>query len=58
LTAEEKALALKRMVDAGKGKDVPFSWRGIRRVLLKWHFWVYTAYYTYVNDDTSQYRTY
>jgi MFS transporter, ACS family, pantothenate transporter len=49
LTPEEKTLALKRMVDAGKGKDVPFTWRGIHRVLLKWHFWVYTAYYTYVN---------
>ena len=34
------------MKDAGKGKDVPFTWKGIRCVLGKWHFWVYTAYYT------------
>ncbi|KAL3417364.1 major facilitator superfamily transporter [Phlyctema vagabunda] len=47
LSTGEKALALKRMVDAGKGEDVPFTWAAIVRILGKWHFWVYTAYYTF-----------
>jgi hypothetical protein len=50
LKPEEKTLALKRMADAGKGKDVSFTWTGIKRILFKWHFWVYTAYYTYVHE--------
>ncbi|KAH6673280.1 putative pantothenate transporter [Halenospora varia] len=47
LTDAEKQLARQRMIDAGKGKDEPFTWLGIKRVLGKWHFWVYTAYYTF-----------
>jgi ACS family pantothenate transporter-like MFS transporter len=46
LRPEEKELARQRMIDAGKGKDEVMTWSGIRRVLGKWHFWVYTAYYT------------
>jgi len=46
LRPEEKELALKRMRDAGKGEDERMTWLGIKRVLKKWHFWVYTAYYT------------
>ncbi|KAH8670149.1 putative pantothenate transporter [Tricladium varicosporioides] len=47
LTNAERQLARQRMTDAGKGKDEPFTWIGIKRVLGKWHFWVYTAYYTF-----------
>lgn len=46
LTADEKALAQQRMVDAGKGKDLPMTWLDVKRILGKWHFWVYTTYYT------------
>ncbi|KAI9744823.1 MAG: hypothetical protein M1818_001748 [Claussenomyces sp. TS43310] len=48
LTPEQKQLALKRMQQEGKQLEEPFTWRGIQRVLKKWHFWVYTAYYTSV----------
>ncbi|KAL4906982.1 hypothetical protein BDW74DRAFT_167029 [Aspergillus multicolor] len=47
LKPEEKALALNRMRKAGKSLDEPITWKGTKRVLSKWHFWVYTAYYTF-----------
>ncbi|KAH8807541.1 putative pantothenate transporter [Xylogone sp. PMI_703] len=47
LRSEEKELARKRLVNEGKGEDVPMTLSGIARVLKKWHFWVYTAYYTF-----------
>lgn len=46
LSTEEKELGRQRMIDAGKGKDVPITLRDIKRILGRWHFWVYTAYYT------------
>ncbi|KAF4624226.1 hypothetical protein G7Y89_g13950 [Cudoniella acicularis] len=63
LTSEEKQLARKRMIDGGKGQDKPFTWSGIRRILGKWHFWVYTAYYTeniggYMNLWLKSFKTY
>ncbi|KAJ5587805.1 uncharacterized protein N7459_003570 [Penicillium hispanicum] len=47
LNNEEKALALRRMADHGTKLDEPITLKGIRRVLSGWHFWVYTAYYTF-----------
>ncbi|KAK7917853.1 pantothenate protein [Apiospora marii] len=47
LTPEEKQLALDRMKRAGKQLDEPFTLVGLKRILGKWHFWVYTAYYTF-----------
>ncbi|KAH8660313.1 putative pantothenate transporter [Xylariales sp. PMI_506] len=47
LTAEEKQLALDRMKKAGKQLEEPFSVAALKRILGKWHFWVYTAYYTF-----------
>ncbi|KAL2288794.1 hypothetical protein FJTKL_03454 [Diaporthe vaccinii] len=47
LTAKEKLLALDRMKRAGKQLEEPFTWRGAKRILKKWHFWVYTTYYTF-----------
>lgn len=47
LTAEEKELALTRVRKSGKGLEEPFTWTGILRVLKKWHFWIYTTYYTF-----------
>ncbi|KEQ98009.1 hypothetical protein AUEXF2481DRAFT_2910 [Aureobasidium subglaciale EXF-2481] len=47
LTPAEKELALLRMRNAGKQLDEPITWAGVARVLKKWHFWVYTAYYTF-----------
>ncbi|KAK8024551.1 MFS general substrate transporter [Apiospora rasikravindrae] len=56
LTPEEKQLALDRMKRAGKQLDEPFTVAGLRRILGKWHFWVYTAYYTYLSSiDTNSY---
>lgn len=46
LTAKEKLLALDRMKRAGKQLEEPFTWLGAKRILKKWHFWVYTTYYT------------
>jgi ACS family pantothenate transporter-like MFS transporter len=46
LRPEEKELARQRMIDAGKGEDVPITLPDVKRILRKWHFWVYTAYYT------------
>lgn len=46
LKPEEKALALDRMRRAGKQLQEPFTISGVKRVMKKWHFWVYTAYYT------------
>ncbi|ROV93642.1 hypothetical protein VMCG_08106 [Cytospora schulzeri] len=46
LKPEEKALALDRMKRAGKQLEEPFTMQGMKRVLKKWHFWVYTTYYT------------
>lgn len=34
------------MKRAGKQLEEPFTWRGAKRILKKWHFWVYTTYYT------------
>lgn len=51
LTPKEKQLALDRMKPAGKQLDEPFTFVGLRRILGKWHFWVYTAYYTYVSAN-------
>lgn len=39
-------MALKRMKRAGKDLEEPFTLHGLKRVLSKWHFWVYTSYYT------------
>ncbi|KAL4816196.1 major facilitator superfamily domain-containing protein [Aspergillus spinulosporus] len=47
LRPEEKELALIRMRRAGKSLEEPITWKGTKRVLSKWHFWVYTAYYTF-----------
>ncbi|OJJ61400.1 hypothetical protein ASPSYDRAFT_1173083 [Aspergillus sydowii CBS 593.65] len=47
LNPEEKELALERMRKAGKGLEEPITWKGAKRVLSRWHFWVYTAYYTF-----------
>ncbi|KAL3463245.1 major facilitator superfamily domain-containing protein [Aspergillus heterothallicus] len=47
LKPEEKELALQRMQKAGKSLEEPITWSGTKRVLSKWHFWVYTAYYTF-----------
>lgn len=46
LRPEQKALALERMKRAGKQLEEPVTFRGLKRVLGKWHFWVYTTYYT------------
>ncbi|KAF4306983.1 major facilitator superfamily transporter [Botryosphaeria dothidea] len=46
LKPEEKELALERMRKAGKDLEEPFTMQGLKRILRKWHFWVYTAYYT------------
>ncbi|KAL1870871.1 hypothetical protein Daus18300_004960 [Diaporthe australafricana] len=46
LTAKEKLLALDRMKRAGKQLEEPFTLQGAKRILKKWHFWVYTTYYT------------
>lgn len=46
LNDHEKALALDRMKRAGKQLEEPVTMRGLKRVLGKWHFWVYTTYYT------------
>lgn len=48
LKPEEKELALERMRKAGKHLEEPFTMQGLERILRKWHFWVYTAYYTSV----------
>lgn len=48
LDADEKLLALERMDRSGKQLEEPVTILGLRRVLKKWHFWVYTAYYTLV----------
>ncbi|KAI9926196.1 hypothetical protein MW887_004659 [Aspergillus wentii] len=47
LKPAEKELAQQRMAAAGKKLDEAVTLRGIKRVLRKWHFWVYTAYYTF-----------
>ncbi|KAJ5180174.1 hypothetical protein N7492_003384 [Penicillium capsulatum] len=47
LNSNEKTLALRRMEDAGRKLEEPITLAGIRRVLSGWHFWVYTAYYTF-----------
>ncbi|KAK2602828.1 hypothetical protein N8I77_009333 [Diaporthe amygdali] len=47
LTAKEKLLALDRMKRAGKQLEEPFTLHGAKRILKKWHFWVYTTYYTF-----------
>ncbi|KAJ4388895.1 hypothetical protein N0V93_006356 [Gnomoniopsis smithogilvyi] len=47
LRPEEKALALERMKRAGKKLEEPVTMQGLKRILGRWHFWVYTAYYTF-----------
>ncbi|KAK7972297.1 major facilitator superfamily transporter [Apiospora saccharicola] len=47
LTPEEKQLAMNRMKRTGKQLDEPFTLAGLRRILGRWHFWVYTTYYTF-----------
>ncbi|KAL0260191.1 hypothetical protein SLS55_003875 [Diplodia seriata] len=47
LKPAEKELALERMRKAGKHLEEPFTLKGLQRILKKWHFWVYTAYYTF-----------
>ncbi|KAJ9130770.1 putative Pantothenate transporter [Pleurostoma richardsiae] len=47
LKKHEKELALRRMKAAGKDLEEPITVKGTVRVLKKWHFWVYTAYYTF-----------
>ncbi|KAL4863192.1 hypothetical protein BDV12DRAFT_202344 [Aspergillus spectabilis] len=47
LKPEEKELARERMRKAGKSLEEPITWKGTKRVLSRWHFWVYTAYYTF-----------
>ena len=41
------------MKAAGKDLEEPITLKGTIRVLKKWHFWVYTAYYTYVIQSTN-----
>ncbi|THW17668.1 putative pantothenate transporter [Aureobasidium pullulans] len=57
LTPAEKELALLRMKNAGKQLDEPITWVGVARVFKKWHFWVYTAYYTYSVPQINTYPT-
>ncbi|KAH9904411.1 putative pantothenate transporter [Xylariomycetidae sp. FL2044] len=47
LSDDEKKLALTRMEKAGKKLEEPVTISGLKRVLRQWHFWVYTAYYTF-----------
>jgi MFS transporter, ACS family, pantothenate transporter len=47
LKSHEKDLARLRMKKAGKAMGEPVTWAGLKRVLGKWHFWVYTTYYTW-----------
>ena len=47
LTPAEKTLAVERMQKIGRALEEPFTLAGLRRVLGKWHVWVYTAYYTF-----------
>lgn len=49
LKPHEKELALRRMKALGRDLEEPITIQGTVRVLKKWHFWVYTAYYTYVD---------
>ena len=46
LKPHEKELALRRMKAIGRDLEEPITVKGTIRVLKKWHFWVYTAYYT------------
>jgi len=47
LTPAEKTLAIARMQKIGRALEEPFTLSGLRRVLSKWHVWVYTAYFTF-----------
>ncbi|KAL4778526.1 major facilitator superfamily domain-containing protein [Aspergillus varians] len=47
LKPEEKELAHERMRKAGRSLEEPITWKGTKRVLSRWHFWVYTTYYTF-----------
>lgn len=46
LKPHEREMAIDRMKRAGRQPNEPITWAGVKRVLSKWHFWVYTAYYT------------
>ncbi|KAM0544381.1 hypothetical protein ACHAPJ_011840 [Fusarium lateritium] len=47
LKPEEKEYFLHRMQKAGRDLEEPFTLQGLKRVTMKWHFWVYTTYYTF-----------
>ncbi|KAF4960739.1 hypothetical protein FSARC_10368 [Fusarium sarcochroum] len=47
LKPEEKEYFLHRMQKAGRDLEEPFTLKGLKRVTMKWHFWVYTTYYTF-----------
>ncbi|CRG82705.1 Pantothenate transporter liz1 [Talaromyces islandicus] len=47
LKPHEREMAIDRMRRARKRPNEPITWTGVKRVLSKWHFWVYTAYYTF-----------
>lgn len=58
LSEKERSLGLKRMQESGRELGEPITVKGIKRVLSKWHFWVYTAYYTWVPiSDYNGYHT-
>ncbi|KAL1641944.1 hypothetical protein SLS58_005780 [Diplodia intermedia] len=57
LKPAEKEIALERMRKAGKHLEEPFTLKGLQRILRKWHFWVYTAYYTYSVSQINTYPT-
>ncbi|CAH0057318.1 unnamed protein product [Clonostachys solani] len=47
LKPEEKEYFLQRMKKAGRDLEEPVTIAGLKRVVGKWHFWVYTTYYTF-----------
>ncbi|CAH0040318.1 unnamed protein product [Clonostachys rhizophaga] len=47
LKHEEKEFFLQRMKKAGRDLEEPVTVAGLKRVVGKWHFWVYTTYYTF-----------
>jgi MFS transporter, ACS family, pantothenate transporter len=57
LKSEEKQLALDRMKRAGRSLEEHFTLVVLEWILGKWHFWVYTAYYTQVWRPTFRIST-
>ncbi|CAG9986494.1 unnamed protein product [Clonostachys byssicola] len=47
LKPEEKEFFLQRMKKLGRDLEEPVTVAGLKRVVGKWHFWVYTTYYTF-----------